>query len=291
MERHQLHFIEPFSVVGDGGQRRVGIGIRVAMTGEVLCRSQYPLILQPQGIGRSQAGDPQGIFAEGPVADYGIVGIRIDIHVRGEVDMHPDGLEVPGDASPHLPNQHAVIGSTQCERPRKPVGGIQPHRKPPFTVKSHQQRNGGCRLKPLHQRTLRRRSTLHADDSADAQFPAPFQGQIPIPPLLFGIHRWHHQLGDHFRQCQGFHDGIGPSGGPIAFRGSRKKRGLHRGPARQGNGGVRCGLLRWFELAFPLQPSRPGGPGKKRQPNPHQNQTEFILFMHVPPMPCGRVMR
>ena len=88
-ERGQLAGVQPVPVGGDPGQVVVGVDAGVAVPGEVLGAGGDAGGLEPADPGGGVPGDQRRVGAEGADADHRVVGVGVDVGVRGVVEGDP----------------------------------------------------------------------------------------------------------------------------------------------------------------------------------------------------------
>ena len=87
-EGKKLYRVEPLAAEIEGGQRLVGVDLRVAMPGEVLGHGEHSAPLQPLSVSSRLPGYPPGVFPERACADNRVAGVDVDIGHGGEVDLY-----------------------------------------------------------------------------------------------------------------------------------------------------------------------------------------------------------
>ena len=69
------------------------VGVRVAVSREVLGCCEHSDILKALGVGAPQDPSQFGAASERPTADDGVGRVAVDIHHWSEVDVHAHGLQ------------------------------------------------------------------------------------------------------------------------------------------------------------------------------------------------------
>jgi hypothetical protein len=93
-ERRELPRVEGLEVGVDRGQLEVRVGTRVAMTGEVLRARGDASALQAADERGDVPRDELRVSAEGPDADDRVLGVRVDVCDRSEVETDADFGEI-----------------------------------------------------------------------------------------------------------------------------------------------------------------------------------------------------
>ena len=92
-------------------QLEVGVGAGVAVPGEVLRAGRHAGALQPVDERRDMPGDELGLGAERADADHGVVGVRVHVGHRREVEVDADRRQL-GCPSPRATERVSSTSST-----------------------------------------------------------------------------------------------------------------------------------------------------------------------------------
>jgi len=94
-EGDELDGLEPIARVRDGRQSEMAVDRRVAMSGKVLGAREHTARLQAVDERAPHLPDANGVAAERPIADDGVLRIAVDVHHGGErqVDPHRQKLD------------------------------------------------------------------------------------------------------------------------------------------------------------------------------------------------------
>ena len=247
LERGQFHRIQPPTVVQNGGQGGVRIAVAVAMTRKMLGGGEHPLVLEAVGVGLPQLGHPFHRLPETAAANHRVDRVGVDVHHRGEVDMHARGAEALSDHLPEHPDQSLVAGGAQRHGPRERARAVQAHAQPPFGVGRHHQRNGGQVLQPLQSNALVVGAALHANHTAQPEVSCPALGFSPARRVGARVDGHHEKLGHPLLHAECGHHAVYDIVGAV-----EKSGGL--------GGGSRGGLL--AKVASPKGKQRPKGQRK-----------------------------
>ncbi len=133
------------------GNAEMRVGSGVAVTREVLHRSQHSRLVRSLNVGRDQIAHLFGIFSEGSRVNDGVGGIRVHVGVREKIPVHTDGSGfLGGDAAEGLRVLDVAIGS-EGHGVRKVRGPQQPRGDTALKVSREQQRQLGFPLQSVQQ--------------------------------------------------------------------------------------------------------------------------------------------
>ena len=191
----------------------VGLGVTVA--GEMLGDSHDALALQPFHVLYAQFGHADGVVAERAGTDDGVVGVAVDVHYGGEVDVYAHVAALGTDFAPHVVEQgvHFARQRAPVTVEREGVAVFQPHAETPFSVDAHQQGHGAEALESLDER---KGLVSGAHKEAHAAYLGFAQKLFELALFLtlqVQRHTYHHQLRHLLAQGHIFHHRIHPRGG------------------------------------------------------------------------------
>ena len=151
--------------VAHHGQRVVRVGVGVAVAGEVLGGGNDAVALQTLHVSHRLAGHVVAVLAERAVADYGVVGIAVDVGDGREVDVDAQAAAVLPDLVAHAVNQAVVADGAQHHLLGENHRAVEPHPQPPLAVDADEQRHFRLRLVAIGEYGLAVRPALEENQT------------------------------------------------------------------------------------------------------------------------------
>src|SRR2546425_6503678 len=145
-ERHQLQGVEPRIAGGDHRQADVRVGLRVAVTGEVLQRRQHAVLAQAADVGLDELRDGAWILPEGAGVDDRVERVVVEVGVGSEIDVDADRAAFSGRGGADGVSVPGVACRAHRHDLGKRGGPDDPHARPPLEVRRHEQRQAGAAL-------------------------------------------------------------------------------------------------------------------------------------------------
>ena len=179
-EGHQLHRLQALPVRGHDRELDVRVGAGVTVTWKVLRRGEHAALSRALDVRRPQPRHRLRVLAEGTGVDDGVLGIRVDVENRGEVQVHAESARLHRRDAPVFVGEGRIADGPEGHRGReagatalgeqggKRVGVVDAHpRAAVLEVRGDQQRNAGGILEPVQERSVGVGQADRDDDPSD----------------------------------------------------------------------------------------------------------------------------